>query len=193
MGPAGTAAKFTAPGSDDDLGKERGRVERVEAEPRGDVLARRLRALAEELAQQLARLRASPPLLAGLADQVAAELRGADPRTQVVGRVEAGVHVAQVPVAAVADPRRLGQVLLVPSRRAAVVAESRPEGELEPELRDVAAEEQRLEEDGRLGVLGGLLVREPEVAGVPPRLTRHGLADVRVDLRERVVARDPAE
>ena len=68
-----------------------------------------------------------------------------------------------------------------------------PELELELELRRVAAEEQRLEEDRRLGVLLSLLVREPEVLGVPARLSRDRLDDVAVDLGQRVVARQLAE
>src|SRR5205085_1126168 len=68
-----------------------------------------------------------------------------------------------------------------------------PEVELEEELRGVAAEERSLEEDGRLGVLGSLVVREPEVRRVPRRLAGDRFADVRVDLRQRMVARDAPE
>src|SRR5579862_4268083 len=136
----------------------------------------------EELGQELARSGSVPPVVTDSLDQVAPELRRADPRAKVVGRVEPGVHVAQVGVAPVADAGRLRQVLLVAVRRPAVLAEARPEVELEPQLRLVAPEEQRFEEDGRLGVLARLLVREAEVARVPPRLARDRLADVRIDL-----------
>ena len=160
---------------------------------RCDLFARRLRALAEQLAQQLAGLGPPPPVLADRLDQMPAELRGADPCAQIVGRVEAGVHVGEVAVAAVADPGRGGEELLVAPRRPAVVCEPRPEAELVAKLRLVAAVEQRLEEHGRLGVLGRLRVGETEVACVPPRLARNRLDDVGIDLGERVVARDPAE
>ena len=90
-------------------------------------------------------------------------------------------------------PGRLGQVLRVAAGRAAVVGVAAPEVELVAQLRGVAAEEERLEEDGRLGVLGRLLVVEPEVLGMPARLARDRLDDVGVDLRQRVVARDLAE
>src|SRR5205085_4978636 len=105
-------------------------------------------------------------------------LSGADPCTQVVRRVEAGVHVGEVAVAAVADAGRLGKELLVAGGGAAVVREARPETELVAQLRFVATVEQRLEEDGRLGVLRGLLVGEAEVARVPTGLARDRLDDV---------------
>src|SRR5947207_11893864 len=124
---------------DGDLAEERRRVERVVAEPDGDILARELRPLAKEIGEQLARLRVAPPVLADRVDQVAAELGRADPGAQVVGRVEAGVHVGEVAVAAVADAGRLGQKLLVTLRRAAVAREARPEAELVAQLRLVAA------------------------------------------------------
>src|SRR6266702_1510710 len=127
---------------DRDLGQERGGVERVVAEARRDLFARRFRALAEELAQQLARLGAPPPVFADRVDQVPAQLRGADPCAQVVRRVEAGVHVREITVAAVADPGCFGQELLVAARRAAVVGETRPEPELIAELGLVPTEEQ---------------------------------------------------
>src|SRR5439155_4702764 len=82
-----------------DLLEQRLRVERVEADPGGDLLARRLGALAEQVSQELARLLVAPPVLADLVDQVAAQLSGADPRSQVVGAVEARVHVGEVRVA----------------------------------------------------------------------------------------------
>ena len=63
---------------------------------RGDLLARGLRALEEEVAQELAGRRVAPPVLADRLDQVAAELGRADPGAEVVGRVEAGVHVGEV-------------------------------------------------------------------------------------------------
>src|SRR5947209_9390820 len=54
---------------------ERARVERVEAEARGDLLARRLRPLCEQVAQDLARLRSPPPVLAHLAHAQRAQQR----------------------------------------------------------------------------------------------------------------------
>src|SRR5436305_6866296 len=56
-----------------DLAEQRARVERVEAEAGRDLLAGRLRALAEELLQELARLAAAPPVLADGVDQVPAQ------------------------------------------------------------------------------------------------------------------------
>src|SRR6478672_13077095 len=176
-----------------DLVQQRLGVERVEPEPAGDLLARRLRPLTEELRQQLAGLRVAPPVLADLADQVRAQLRRPDPGAEVVRRVETGVHVGEVVVTPVADPRRFGQIALVEVGVAAVAGEARPEVELEPELRLVAAIEQRLEERRRLRVLPRLLRRQAEVLLVPLRLARDRLDDVRVDLRQRVVARDAAE
>src|SRR5205807_5768569 len=67
---------------------ERLGVEGVVAESRRDLLARRARAFEEQGAQELAGLGAAPPVLADLVDEVRAELRRADPRTQVVRRVE---------------------------------------------------------------------------------------------------------
>jgi prepilin-type processing-associated H-X9-DG protein len=122
-----------------------------------------------------------------------AQLRGADPRAQVVGRVEAGVHVGEKRVRAVTDTGGGGQPLGVALRGAAVVREPRPEVELELELRDVAPEEQRLQEDRGLGVLGRLLVGQPEVVRVPLGLARDRLQHERVDLGQGVVAREPAE
>src|SRR4051812_32747720 len=104
-----------------DLVKERRRVERLESDPPGDLLARRLRALAEERAEELAGSWAAPPLLADRCDQVAPQLGRADPGAEVVGRVEARIHVGDVGVAAVPDARRLGEELLVPLGGAAVV------------------------------------------------------------------------
>src|SRR5918996_1105468 len=73
-------------------------VERVEPDPARDVLARGAEALAEELSQQRARLGAPPPVVADRLPKVRAELRGPDPGPQVVGGVEARVHVRQVAV-----------------------------------------------------------------------------------------------
>src|SRR5882762_10957902 len=91
-----------------DLVQERLRVERVEAEPARDLLACRLRALEKQIGEKLARLRVPPPVLAHLARQVLAQLRRTDPGAQVVGRVEACVHVREVVVLPVADARRVG-------------------------------------------------------------------------------------
>ena len=122
-----------------------------------------------------------------------AQLRGADPRAQVVGRVEARIHVGEVRVGAIPDTGRLGQQLFVDAGIAAVGREARPEVELVPELRLVPAEEERLQERRRLGVLPRFLGRQAEVALMPLRLARDRLDDVAVDLRERVVARDAPE
>src|SRR5262245_35902844 len=89
---------------DGDLAEERRGVERVVAEAGGDLLARELRPLAEEIGEQLAGLRVAPPVLVDGVDQVPTQLRRANPRAQVIGRVEARVHVGEVAVAAVADP-----------------------------------------------------------------------------------------
>src|SRR5688572_10092897 len=85
------------------LGDERPGVERIEADAPRHLFARRLRALAEERAQPVAGLGGAPPVLAHLTRQVLTKLSGADPRAKVVGRIEAGVHVCEVSVAAVAD------------------------------------------------------------------------------------------
>src|SRR3972149_6519525 len=82
------------------------RVERVEADPGGDLLARRPRPLAEERAQDLARGRRAPPVLPNLAHETGAELRGANPGAQVVGGVEARVHVGKEVLGRVADAGR---------------------------------------------------------------------------------------
>ena len=142
----------------------------------------------EQLAQQVARRLVAPPVLADLTDQVLAHLGRADPRSQVVGRVEAGVHVGDEPVRAVDVAGGLGQPVGVAVRRAAVLGEPRPEVELELQLRRVAPEEVRVEEDRRLGVLGRLLRRKVEVMLVPGGLAGERLDEERVDLRERVVA-----
>src|ERR671910_1672006 len=173
--------------------QQRRRVERVEPEPRGDLLARRPRPLAPEPAQPLARLRPPPPILAHLACEVAAELRRADPRAQVVGRVEARVHIGEIVLIRVPDPGRLGQPLRIAVGGRADLGIAAPEVELELQLRRVPAEEERLEEDRRLRILLRLLVGEIEVLGVPARLPRDRLDDVRVDLRQSVVARQLAE
>ena len=52
------------------LGEKRARVERLVAQPGGDVLARGARALAEEGPEPLARLGSSPPVLAHVAQNV---------------------------------------------------------------------------------------------------------------------------
>ena len=60
MGPARTVAsvaeRLPRIGGSAQLGDERSRVERVEAEPARDLLARRLRSFVEQLAEQLAGL-----------------------------------------------------------------------------------------------------------------------------------------
>src|SRR5207244_3492643 len=146
-----------------------------------------------ELAEELARLRVPPPVLADLPDQVPAKLGGADPRTEVVGRVEPRVHVGEVVLAPVEDAGRLGQQALVHLRVAAVAVEARPEVELEPQLRLVAPVQERLQKRRRLRVLLRLVSREAEVLLVPPWLAADRLDDVRVDLGQRVIARDAPE
>src|SRR3954447_4989377 len=196
MGPAGRPVYRSACRRDPlraDLVEQWSGVERVEADAVGDLLARGPRALAEELAEELAGRRAAPPVLADRLDQVAPELGRTDPGAEVVGRVEARVHVGEVGVAAVADAGRGGEELLVALGRAAVLGEARPEAELVAQLRLVAAKEERLEEDRRVRVVLRLRIREAEVLRVPAGLARDGFADVRVDLGQRVVARDAAE
>src|SRR5262249_51393237 len=138
------------------LVEERSSVVRVEAEPGGDLLARRLRPLEEESPQALAGLRAAPPVRADLLDEPGAQLRGPNPGAEVVGRVEAGVHVGDESVRAVTDAGGVRELLRVTVRRAAVLGEAAPELELEPELCRVAPVEQGLEEGGRLRVPGRL-------------------------------------
>src|ERR687888_1703154 len=124
---------------------ERLRVERRVAEPGRNLLAGGLRALEEEPAQELAGLGAPPPVLPDLAHEVRAELRRADPGAQVVGGVEARVHVGEEAVRAVAHPGRGAEQLRVAVGSPAVLGEARPEAELEAELRDVAVEKEGLE------------------------------------------------
>ncbi len=85
-------------------------------------------------------------------------------------------------------------------RRSAVVVageagllEVGPEAQLVLKLGRIAPVQERLEEDRRLGIRPSVLVAEAEVLRVPARFTRDRLADVRVDLRQRMVARNPAE
>src|SRR5215210_8843330 len=87
-GPASARPPPGAPSTRPELADERRRVERLEAEPRGDLLARGQRALPEQLPQEVAGLAAAPPVLADLAHQVRPELRRSDPRAEIVGRVE---------------------------------------------------------------------------------------------------------
>src|SRR5207248_4462265 len=148
------------------------------AEPRGDFLTRGPRPLCEERAQAVAGLRVSPPVLADLTDEVIAQLRRADPRPQIVGRVEAPVHVGEVGVGAIANARCLGETLFVAVRRAAVLVEPSPEVELELQLGRIAAVENRLEERGRLRVPYRLVVGKAEVVGMPLGLARDRLEDV---------------
>src|SRR5439155_6831552 len=148
---------------------------------------------AEQRAQVPAGLLPAPPVVTHLGPKEGTELSRADPGSEIVSRVEAGVHVREEVLRRIGDAGRVGPALRVAVRRAAVIGEAGPEGELVAELRGVAAEEERLEEGGRLGVQLSLVVREAEVLGVPRRLARDGLDDVRVDLRQRVVAGELAE
>ncbi len=50
-----------------DLVQQRPAVERIEPEPRGDLLARRLRPFAEQIAEQITGLLAAPPVRTDLA------------------------------------------------------------------------------------------------------------------------------
>src|SRR5688500_7045258 len=178
---------------DAELVQQRFRVVRIEADAGGDLLARRPRSLAEEVAQALSCLGPAPPVLPRVADQELAQLCRADPGTEIVRRVETRVHVREVVLARVTDPGRIGQALGVAGRGTTVVREATPELQLELELGGVAAEQERLEEDRRLSVLDRFLVREVEVLRVPGRLSRDCLDDVRVDLGERVIARELAK
>ena len=117
----------------------------------------------------------------------------ADPGAQVVRRIETGIHVRQVAVARKANPRRCGQPLRVVLAGQPGLVEARPEVELELQLRRVTLEEKGLEEDRRLRVGARLLVRKAEVLGVPGGLARDCLADVGVDLGQRMIAGEPAE
>src|SRR5213592_1396528 len=96
-------------------------------------------------------------------------------------------------VARIAKARRRGQPLRVILACQTGLIEVRPELELELELGRVAPEEERLEEGRRLRVRTRSLVRQPKVLGVPRGLTGDRLADVRVDLGQRMIAREPAE
>src|SRR4029079_8754155 len=96
------------------------------ADALGDLFALRARALAEQVAQELARLLGAPPVGAEWCDEVAAERSRPDPRTQVVGGVEARVHVREEVVRAVVDARRLAELLGAAVRRAAVRREAAP-------------------------------------------------------------------
>ena len=125
--------------------------------------------------------------------QVGAHLRRPDPRTQVVGRVEAVVHVGEIPVAAVAESARRRDERLVVGRVLGRVLEVAPEPELVAQLRGVAAEEEGVEKARRVGAVLRLVAREPEVLGMPARLVRERLDEERVDLGERVVAGKPPE
>src|SRR6476469_4699768 len=103
MRPAAGIVAAARRGLRAEFGDERTRVERLEAEPAGDLLARRARAREEERTETVARLGVPPPVLAELAAQVRAELRRPDPRAQVVRRVEARIHVRQISVLAIAE------------------------------------------------------------------------------------------
>jgi hypothetical protein len=61
------------------------------------------------------------------------------------------------------------------------------------ELGRVAAEEEHVEKERRLGALFGSVPAEAEMLLVPARLACNGLEQERVDLRQRVVARQAAE
>src|SRR4051794_16006607 len=89
-----------------ELGDERLDIERLETDASGDLLARRAGSLVEQRAQAVAGLSVAPPVLADLAPQVLAELRRADPRAQVVGGVEARIHIDDEVVFAVAQAGR---------------------------------------------------------------------------------------
>src|SRR5688500_4872904 len=101
-------------------------VERLVAQPARDLLARRSRSLEEEAAQPLARLGSPPPVLTRIAEQRLAQLRRADPGAEVVGRVEARVHVREIVLAWIADAGRIGQALGVAVSGSPVLAEAAP-------------------------------------------------------------------
>ncbi|TMK56543.1 MAG: hypothetical protein E6G60_18085 [Actinobacteria bacterium] len=86
--------------------------------------------------------------------------------------------------------RQAARVLVVLRAR---MLEVGPEVQLELELRRVPAEEGGLEEARCLGVLGRVLLGQAEVPDMPARLAGDRLADVRVDLGQRVIAGDAAE
>ncbi len=149
--------------------------------------------LAEEAAQEVAGLRAAPPVGAHVLAQVRAKLGGPDGRPEVVGRIEVRVHVGEVPIGPVREPGRLGQSLRIARARSSVFPESRPELELEMKLGDVPPEHERFEEARRLGVLARVLGGETEVPCMPFGLADDALDRVRVDLGQGVVAGELAE
>src|SRR5205823_24834 len=99
-----------------------------------DLLARRPRALGEQLSQDVAGLRTAPPILADLRNKVRPQLRVTDPRPEVVGRVETGIHVGEMTVGVVTHAGRLGKEACIALARRFRRVEVGPELELELQL-----------------------------------------------------------
>ena len=83
----------------------------------------------------VAGLAAAPPILADLAQQPLSQLGGANPGPEVVGGIEACVHVREIRIGAVGDSgRRREQAVVLVRAGAAAVAETAPELQLETQL-----------------------------------------------------------
>ena len=85
-------------------------------------------------------------------------------------------------------------MLRISGRSGPVLAEARPELELELKLREEATKHERIQETGRLGILRCPIRREVEMARVPPGLARHvlGMTYAYTSVR-RIVAREKAK
>jgi len=87
-----------------------------------------------------------------------AQLRVADPGAQIVGGVEARVHIREMGVARVAHTGRAREPLGVVLARRPGVLEARPEAQLELQLRRVPAKQERFKELRRLRIRPRVLV-----------------------------------
>src|ERR671925_1625151 len=95
--------------------------------------------------------------------------------------------------ARIADACRRREPLGIVVARQSGSFEVGPEAELKLQLCRVAAEQKPFEEDRAVCVRACGLVVEAEMLRMPRRFARDRLADVRVDLRQRVIAPDPPE
>ena len=167
-----------------ELVQQRRRVQRVGAEPLGDLLARGPRPSRKSSRRRSPVSGRRHDVLADFGEQVLPELGRPNPGAQVVGRVEARIHVrgSSPPGSGSRSPPSVA-----PNSRSRSL---RPPGkrhqelELELELRGVATESRP---PGTWSPRRSptLLVGEAEVLGVPARLSRDRLDDVRVDLVDR--------